>query len=192
MVASGECLRIIQISGYVRSFKYSPKGDQMAGASYKDLILWDVDTGVRLHALDGHSASIQEFSYSSQGNLLATASDDYTVRLWDTETGTCRQIMNGHSGFVRGVVFSPGGDLIASSSSDRTVRLWDVGAGTPYNMSPHGNSSVVVIKFSPKRDRVASCNGKTVWLLDVGNRRLSLCLTGTRRLCLYSGVLTSR
>ena len=67
------------------------------------------------------------------GQLLATAAGDDTVRLWDPATGECLRTLTGHgpdetsiltSGFW-GVTFSPDGWLLATAGYDKTVRVWD-------------------------------------------------------------------
>jgi len=65
-------------------------------------------------------------AFSPDGRLLASCSDDKTVRLWDPAAGEHRRTLTGHARIVRGVAFSPDGRLLASASDDKTVRLWDL------------------------------------------------------------------
>jgi len=63
-------------------------------------------------------------AFSPDGRLLASASEDKTVRLWDPVTGQHQRTLTGHAGPVRSVAFSPDGRLLASAGDDGTVRLW--------------------------------------------------------------------
>ena len=67
--------------------------------------------------------------------LLASGSNDGTVRLWDPATGApLGEPLTGHTDYVGAVAFGalPGGRvLLASASFDGTVRLWDPATATP-------------------------------------------------------------
>ena len=68
---------------------------------------------------------------SPAGRLLASGSEDGTVRMWDRSSGQLLGILRGHAGGVWGVALSADGQLLASGGVDRTVRLWETASGRP-------------------------------------------------------------
>jgi hypothetical protein len=123
----------------------------------------------------GNDSPITSVAFSPDGQTLASASADHTVRLWNLNTGQPRRTLQGHSDWVSSVVFSPNGQTLASASYDRTVRLWNLNTGQP-RRTLHGHSDwVSSVVFSPDSQTLASASGdRTVrlWDLSLFNRLL--------------------
>ena len=49
-----------------------------------------------LQTLEGHSSGVYSVTFSHDSKLLASASEDYTVKVWDAATGSLQQTLEGH------------------------------------------------------------------------------------------------
>lgn len=62
-----------------------------------------------LQTLEDHTGGVTAVAFSPDGQKLALASKDGTVRLWDVTTGAVLQILEGYTSTIRAVAFSPDG-----------------------------------------------------------------------------------
>ncbi len=74
----------------------------------------------------GHKHDVNWVDFSPDQKLLATASEDHTVKVWDAETGRERFTLMGHEAEVVCVLFDPTGKLLVSGDHAGVLKLWDV------------------------------------------------------------------
>jgi WD40 repeat protein len=117
---------------------FSPDGKTIASASTDGTAkLWKldalstlIDTSVPhkaqlLRTLKGHAQGVQGVSFSPDGEIIATASLDNTVKLWN-KNGILLRTLTGHRGLVTKASFSSDGTFLVSASHDQTAILWNV------------------------------------------------------------------
>lgn len=77
----------------------------------------------------GHSESVLDMAFTSDGKYLVTGSADHSVQLWEVKTGRAIRKYLGHSGAVTSIAITPDDHLILSGSVDNTLRLWNLNSG---------------------------------------------------------------
>ena len=115
----------------------------------------------------GHNDSVISAFFSPDGNRIASASKDYTIRIWNSITGAEIKVFKGHTERVNTAVFSPDGKRIVSASHDKNVMLWDVETGFIRTLSGH-TGPVISAVFSPDGKRIISgSEDRTIRIWDV-------------------------
>jgi WD40 repeat protein len=163
--------------GYISSISFSPNGQIIAAAGKNIIKLWGIG-GVLLQTLEGHedikgeggigyTYTITKLTFSPDGQMLASASFDGTIKLWNPYDGVLLKTLKGHTDYVQDVCFSPDGQTIASASDDQTIKLWNIDGEEILCLKGH-SGEVRQVKFGPDDQTITSIgsDGIKFWSLN--------------------------
>lgn len=112
----------------------------------------------------GHTSAVMDVSWSPDGQRIATACVDHTVRVWSAVDGEnlWRWHFNGRA-FVNTLAWSPDGRYLACGANDGNVHVWDVLKMRQEYVYEKHRKAVNAVSWSPDGQRIASAsNDKTV------------------------------
>ena len=108
---------------------------------------------------DVHSGPVNSASFSPDGQWLATASLDHTVRLLNLQNYSDARLLTDHEGFVYNANFSPDGRWLATASRDGTARLWNLQDDSSKALILRGHSrDVYNVSFHPSKPLLATAS----------------------------------
>ncbi|PWA03219.1 hypothetical protein BB558_000629 [Smittium angustum] len=113
--------KIIELEGKVQEFQEKLKSNVRITTKTGDVL----PKPPSKFQLTQHRAPITRVAFHPSHTILASSSEDMTIKLWDFESGEFERTLKGHTKTVHGISFDPKGLYIASCSSDLTVRVWD-------------------------------------------------------------------
>jgi WD40 repeat protein len=140
-------------AGVYGATAFSPDSGRIASAGHV-LRMVDVESGSELWVQSRNNYVFLTVAFRPDGKIIATGSQDTSIRLWNADNGKEVTILRGHKGYVDTVAFSPDGKKIVSWAQDGQLLLWDLSVASA-NHRTLGNTKGGAA-FSPDGRWVAS------------------------------------
>jgi WD40 repeat protein len=148
-------------SADVLTFKYdgesgamSSDGTRLVSHQGNVVKIWQTDISIQNQdTTHHHTEGVNDITFSRDGQLVASASEDMTVKIWDTPTGQCLTTFSDHLDAIRVAVLSPDSTLCASYGWGSVIRIWNVRTGHQVSTM---DESVKCMCLSPDNSQLVS------------------------------------
>eukprot|EP00036_Acanthoecidae_sp_10tr_P009573 CAMPEP_0182925022 /NCGR_PEP_ID=MMETSP0105_2-20130417/8085_1 /TAXON_ID=81532 ORGANISM="Acanthoeca-like sp., Strain 10tr" /NCGR_SAMPLE_ID=MMETSP0105_2 /ASSEMBLY_ACC=CAM_ASM_000205 /LENGTH=347 /DNA_ID=CAMNT_0025062853 /DNA_START=34 /DNA_END=1077 /DNA_ORIENTATION=+ len=167
----GECENYAAMLGHagaVLDVHWSADGSKLYTASTdKMCAVWDATTGERIRRLRGHASIVNSCAPARGSAMLASGSDDGTIKIWDTRRrGYVHSLGNKYQ--VTAVTYGASADQVITAGLDNVIKVWDLRRqDVAFEMEGHRNT-VTGLRLSPDGNHVLSNSmDNTVRMWDV-------------------------
>ncbi len=137
-IASLEMVRSIRLDAFRTASAMALSPDKtLLAAAYEDgrAVLIDFAAGTEIARLEGHTGPLTAVAFSPDGETLATASEDTSIRLWSGKNGAALGVLGieprfaRHAAAIKTARFFGGGDFVISGDLEGSIRVWEIEGG---------------------------------------------------------------
>jgi len=141
----------------ISNLTFSRDEKQFAAVFSGRIYLWDLVANKRMRVYE-HDNWVSDIAFSHDGQLLASASNDGSVRVWDRTTEEEIKKLSPPDTRFTAVAFMPDSKQIVAGDRGGNLHLWHLPTGADKILKGHG-SEVAVLAISPSGATIASASG---------------------------------
>lgn len=150
--------------GFTKDNLYAVTGDLE-----KNIDFYEVDAAESFRTLVGHTSTISDFSFSSDGKFIATSSWDGKVKVFDILTGMLVAKLDQHDAPVYCSAFHPKENIVVSGGASNQIIIWNIST-SKFDILKGHTSPVTSLQFDSTGKYLLSCDADgVVKLWDYSN-----------------------
>ncbi|KAG2345951.1 WD40 repeat-like protein [Suillus weaverae] len=151
----------------------------VTGSYDKTLRLWDLETGVVLKKMEGHTSEVRALAVSRDGQIIASGDEGGRLITWHGETGeSLTQPIKAHSEQITSLDFSPDGTVLATGSRDWTTKFWCTKTWQMQGEEIDCGDYVHCVRYSPSGELLVIATTKVIQIYNSGTRERVASLEG--------------
>jgi guanine nucleotide-binding protein G(I)/G(S)/G(T) subunit beta-1 len=116
-------------SGYLSCCRFINDRRILTSSGDMTCVLWDVETGAKLHEFADHLGDVMSLSINPlDNNQFVSGACDAFAKLWDIRQQRCIQTFAAHDSDINAIQYFPNGNAFGTGSDDASCRLFDIRA----------------------------------------------------------------
>ena len=144
----------------ITALSYSPDGKILAVGSYKQIVLWALESVAPKAILADFSGAVHDLHFNSDGKLLLVAGGEAGVEgvasVYDLGLSKWTHTIHVGQDVITTAAFAPTGRTLALGNADKKIYLWNLERGAIARVITSHSDGVTAVAFSPDGQRLLS------------------------------------
>jgi WD40 repeat protein len=156
---------------------WHPSGSRLLGSGGQAAVEWDVATGTETRVFKDQGPAMLHAIYAPDGERIATAGADGTVKLRDARTGAVTATLPHQGKPVRFMDFDATGESLITADKVHIIRLWQVATATEIRRLGAHRQEIRTVRLSPDGTRIVLAprdKSAEIWSAETGALQVKL------------------
>ncbi|WP_020528603.1 caspase family protein [Flexithrix dorotheae] len=135
------------------SLDFSNDGKYLVSGGHNSALkVWQVENKAckPLNMIKADAGAIRAVKVSPDGQFIATAGGDHTIKVWSGGGRNLISELKGHQNEIMCLSYSPDGKYLVSGSRDKTIKIWDAQSGRLIKTLKGHTGDINALSFSGK------------------------------------------